>query len=79
MLEPGPDRCQCRDELLTVRPADVFDCRRYNRVLDWQCLFHYPAGFVCQVDQDLPPIAERWVSLHEAASFEGVEQRGRLG
>jgi hypothetical protein len=48
-------------------------------VLDWQCLFHYPAGFVCQVDQDLPPIAERWVSLHEAASFEGVEQRGRLG
>jgi hypothetical protein len=58
--------------LLTVRFTDVLDCRRYHRVLDWQCLFHYPAGFVGQVDQDLPPIAGMWMSLHEAASFEGV-------
>ncbi len=63
---------QCRDELFAVRFADILDCCPYRRVLDRQSLVLDPAGFVGQVDQDLPPSAGMWVSLHETASFEGV-------
>ncbi len=32
-------------------------------MLDWQCLLHYPARCIGQVDEDLPPIAGMGVSL----------------